>query len=384
MIMKLFEHEAKEIISKYGIPIPRGGLANSPNKAQEIAKSLRTPFVVKAQILVAGRGKAGGILFADSAYEVGNIANKLLGAQIKESTVHSVRIEEKLSVKQELYFGVTVDRSNRRYSAVASSMGGVEIEEVATSEPEKISKLLIDPLQGFRPYHARQIAKELSYSGKDMLKLAKLFQKLYQVAMDYDAQLIEMNPLVETTDKEFVAVDARLIIDDNAVYRHPEFNYRLVQEEKTELPVVEMKARKEGLTYVKLTGNVGVIGNGAGLVMATLDMIHLYGGNPANFLDVGGGASAERVAVALDILLSDPSVKVVFINILGGITRCNEVAEGILAAKERMGFVRPIVIRLVGTNEDEGKRILRKAGFSVMNSMEEAAKKVVELASNGG
>lgn len=382
--MKLFEYEAKEILSKYEIPIPLGGLATSPGQAQEITTKLQTPVVVKAQILVAGRGKAGGILFADSASEVENTAKKLLGAKIKGSTVRSVWIEEKLSVKHELYFGVTVDRSNRRYAAVASSAGGINIEEVAATTPEKIVRFLVDPIYWFRLCHARQIAKKIGYSGKAMLKLATLFQKLYQAAIDYDAQLIEMNPLVETVDGNFVAADARLIIDDNALYRHPKYKNRLVQEEKTELPALELKAHKKGLTYVKLEGDVGVIGNGAGLVMATLDMIQLYGGNPANFLDVGGGASTEKMAAALDLVLSDARVKVVFINILGGITRCDEVAKGILEAKKRVGFDKSIVIRLVGTNEEKGKQILTEAGVSVMNSMEEAAKKAVEMTRGGG
>jgi succinyl-CoA synthetase beta subunit len=260
----------------------------------------------------------------------------------------------------------------------------MEIEEVAATMPEKIVRFPIDPLDGFRSYHAVQIAKKLGYSNSSMLKLATIFWKLYQVAIDYDAQLIEMNPLVETMDGNFVAADARLIVDDSALYRHPEFKKRLVEEEKTELSAIEMKAREKGLSYVKLKGNIGVIGNGAGLVMATLDTIQLHGGKPANFLDVGGGASMDKVAAALEIVLSDPEVNTVFINILGGITRCDEVAKGILAEKERGGFVKPMVIRLVGTNEEEGRRVLREAGVSVMDSMEDAAKKAVELASVEG
>jgi succinyl-CoA synthetase beta subunit len=382
--MKLFEYEAKEILSKYEIQVPQGGLATSPSQVREIATELHPPFAVKAQVLVSGRGKAGGILFADSPSEAEIVAKKLLGAEIKASKVQSLLVEEKLSIKRELYFGVTVDRSNQCYVAIASSAGGMEIEEVAATMPEKIIRFPIDPLDGFRSYHAIQIAKKLGYSNGSMLKLATIFGRLYQVAMDYDAQLIEMNPLVETVDGNFVAADARLIVDDSALYRHTEFKKRLVKEEKTESSAMEMNAREKGLAYVKLKGNIGVIGNGAGLVMATLDTIKLHGGKPANFLDVGGGASMDKVVAALEIVLSDPEVKTVFINILGGITRCDEVAKGILAEKERRGFDKPMVIRLVGTNEEEGRRVLREAGISVMNSMEDAAKKAVELASMEG
>lgn len=382
--MKLFEYEAKEILSKYEIQVPQGRLATSPSQVLEIATKLNPPFAVKAQVLVSGRGKAGGILFANSPSEAEIAAKKLLGTEIKASKVHSLLVEEKLSIKRELYFGVTVDRSKRCYVTVASSAGGMEIEEVAATMPEKIVRFPIDPLEGFRSYHAIQIAKKLGYCNGPMLKLTTIFGKLYQVAIDYDAQLIEMNPLVETMDGNFVAADARLIVDDSALYRHPEFKKRLVKEEKTESSTMEMKAQEKGLAYVKLKGNIGVIGNGAGLVMATLDAIQLHGGKPANFLDVGGGASMDKVAAALDIVLSDPEVNSVFINILGGITRCDEVAKGILAEKERRGFDKPIVIRLVGTNEEEGRRVLTEAGISVMNSMEDAAKKAVELANMEG
>ncbi len=268
--------------------------------------------------------------------------------------------------------------------AIASSEGGIEIEEVAEATPEKIVKVLIDPLQGFHLHHARRIAKRLGYSGSRMQNLATIFLRLYNVAMDCDAELAETNPLVETPDGKFVAADARLIIDDNALYRHPEFRGRLMEEAEAELPQLELEARKRGLAYVKLEGNVGVIGNGAGLVMATLDAIQLHGGSPANFLDVGGGASADVMAAALNLVFSDPGVEVVFINILGGITRCDEVAKGILEAKRQVGFLKPVVVRLVGTNEEEGRRILTEAGIHVLDSMEEAAKRAVEIARTGG
>jgi len=249
--------------------------------------------------------------------------------------------------------------------------------------PEKIVKLFVRPLYGFRPYHARQIAKKLGYIGNQMRELTAILLKLYRVAMDYDAELCEMNPLVETMEGEFVAADARLIIDDNALYRHPDFRRRLIEKGGTELTSQELEARKSGLAYVKLDGNIGVIGNGAGLVMATLDAIQLYGGNPANFLDVGGGASSDKMAAALNLVLSDPRVEVVFINVLGGITRCDEIAKGILEARNRIGFAKPMVIRLVGTNEEKGKHVLLKSGIQVLDSMEEAAERAVEIAKAG-
>jgi succinyl-CoA synthetase beta subunit len=254
----------------------------------------------------------------------------------------------------------------------------MEIEEIAAKTPEKIVKVLIDPLHGFQPYHARQIARKIGYSGKQMLSLASTFYKLYKLAMNYDAELAEMNPLMEKHNGEFVAADTRLIIDDNALYRHPELESKPASREEGLTPQ-EIEAKKGGLAYVKLDGNIGIIGNGAGLVMATLDTIQLYGGKPANFLDVGGGASAERMTTALNIVLSDAKVEAVFINILGGITRCDEIAKGILEARKRIGFAKPIVIRLVGTNEEEGRRILTEAGIHVLSSMEEAAQKVVEI-----
>lgn len=382
--MKLFEYEAKSMLSKYGIPTPKGALANSPTRAEEIAAQLSAPCVVKAQVLVAGRGKAGGILFANSPSEARQAAEKLLNMQIKDIKVQTVLVEEKVQIKRELYFGVTVDRSNRSYVAIASSAGGIDIEEVAFTAPEKIIKFFINPFQGFRSYHARQIARKLGYAGRQMMKLAAIFQRLYQAAMDYDAELLEMNPLVETGEGNFVAVDTRLIVDDNALYRHPELKKRLAEKSARKLTPQELQAQKAGLAYVKLDGNIGIIGNGAGLVMATLDVIQLYGGRPANFLDVGGGASAEKMAAALNIVLSDPNVKTVFINILGGITRCDVVAKGILEARSRVDFTKPLVIRLVGTNEKEGRQILTEAGIHVLDSMEEAARKTVELAKAGG
>jgi succinyl-CoA synthetase beta subunit len=382
--LKLFEHEAKAIFSRYEIPVPSGGLATSPAQAREIATRLNAPVAIKAQVLVAGRGRAGGILFAQSPAEAELAAKRLLSTEIRGIKVQSLLVEEKIPIRKELYFGTTVDRSKRSYVAIASSEGGMEIEEIATAMPEKIIKVIIDPLRGFHSYHARQISKKLGYAGGQMMKLATILLKQYRIAMDHDAELIEMNPLIETPEGKFVAADTRLIIDDSALYRHPEFKKRLTKEAEAELTPQELEARKSGLAYVKLEGNIGVIGNGAGLVMATLDVVQLYGGSPANFLDVGGGASANRMAVALDLVLSDPQVRVVFINILGGITRCDEIAKGILEARSRIGPLKPMVIRLVGTNEEEGRRILTEAGVPVLDSMEEAAERAVEIAKTKG
>jgi len=379
--LKLYEYEAKTIFKRYDIPTPNGGLATNPKEARNIAIKVNNAVVVKAQVLLAGRGKAGGILFANSPEETEKTAEKLLNMKIKDVKVQGVWVEEKVSAKKELYFSVTVDRSSRCYVAIASSEGGVEIEEVAAKAPEKIIKVFIDPVYGFRLHNARQIAKSLGYTGVQMLDLTSTLVKHYQLTIEQDAELAEMNPLIEKPDGKFVAADTRIIIDDNALYRHPEFKKRPFEE--AELTPQEQEAQKSGLAYVKLDGDIGIIGNGAGLVMATLDAIQLYGGKPANFLDVGGGASSDMMAAALNIVFSDPKVRVVFVNILGGITRCDEVANGILETKKKVGFTKPMVIRLVGTNEEEGRRILTDAGIHVLNSMEEAAKKTVEVAKAG-
>jgi succinyl-CoA synthetase beta subunit len=381
--VKLFEYEAKSILAKYGIPTPKGGFAANAVQAREVAGSLKLPVVVKAQVLVAGRGKAGGILFAGSVDEAEKVAGKILGMQIKGIPVRSVWVEEKVDVKKELYFGVTTDRFKQCYVAVASAVGGMEIEDVAAKSPEKVIKVRISPQLGLRPFLAREIAKKLGYSGGQLSDLGRIFEKLYSVGMDFDAELIEMNPIVETVDGKFVAADARIIVDDNALFRHQEYKKRLLEGE-SELSPQELDAMKNDLAYVKLDGNIGVIGNGAGLVMATLDTIQFYGGEPANFLDVGGGAPSEKTALALKIVLSDQKVKVLFINILGGITRCDEVARGVLEAKRVIGVTKPMVIRLVGTNEEEGRKILTDAGVSVLDSMEEAARKAVEVAKQAG
>lgn len=380
--VKLFEYEAKTLLAKHGIPTPQGGLATSAAQATEVAARLKPPFAVKAQVLVAGRGKAGGILFTNNVEETERAASKLLSIHIKGIPVRSIWIEEKIQIKKELYFGITADRSQQSYVAVASAVGGVEIEETAKKTPEKVMKVSVKPELGLRPFQTRQIAKKMGYTSNRISELASIFGQLYNVGMNYDAELVEMNPLVETNDGKFMAADARMIIDDNALFRHPELKKRLLEGE-SELTPQELEAMKNDLAYVKLDGDIGVIGNGAGLVMATLDTIQYYGGRPANFLDVGGGAPSEKIALSLKIVLSDPKIKTLFINILGGITRCDEVAKGILEAKEKAGVAKPMVIRLVGTNEEEGKRMLTDAGIHVLESMDEAAQRVIEITRGG-
>ena len=379
--MKLYEYEAKNVLTKYGIATPQGGLAENPVQAAEIASRLKMPVVVKAQVLVAGRGKAGGILFAQSAEEAKEEAEKLFSTQIKGILVKTVWIEERINVKKELYFGMTTDRYNKCYVTIASPIGGVDIEEVASTMPEKVIKTQVNPQLGFKSFQTREIAVKMGYVGPQISELARVIERLYVAGIDNDVELIEMNPLVETIDGKFIAADARIIIDDNALFRHPDYKKRLLEGEG-DLSSEELEAMNNDLAYVKLEGDIGVIGNGAGLVMATLDTIQYYGGKPANFLDVGGGATSEKNAVAMRIVLSDPRVRVLFINIMGGITRCDEVAKGVLEAKRKVGVTKPMVIRLVGTNEEEGKRILTEAGIPVLESMEEAAQRAVEIAKN--
>jgi succinyl-CoA synthetase beta subunit len=376
--LKLYEFEAKNILTQYRIPVPQGTLITSADQAKRAMAKIKPPFAVKSQVLVAGRGKARGILFADSAKEAEKKAEKLLKTAVKGIPVSKVLIEEKLPIKKELYFSVIVDRFARSYVALASTSGGVEIEETASNVPHEILKIRVNPQQGFRSFHATQLARKLGYRGTQLVNLSSIFEKLYQAGMDYDAELIEMNPLAETADGAFVALDAHIIIDDNALFRHQEYKKRLVEEERDRAPQ-ETEALRNGLTYVKLEGNIGVIGNGAGLVMATLDVIRYYGGKPANFLDVGGGAPAERIALALDLVLSDPDVKAVFVNILGGITRCDDVARGIIKAVHNVIVAKSIIVRLVGTNEEEGKRLLAEAEMPFLDSMEEAARRIVEI-----
>jgi succinyl-CoA synthetase beta subunit len=372
--LNLFEFEAKQEFSKYSIPIPQGILVTNSNQTAQAIAKLKSPYMVKAQVLVGGRGKAGGIIPAKSAKEAEEAASKLLGAQINGLSVKQLLIEEKLPIRKELYVGITIDRFNRSYVALASSTGGVEIEEIADKTPKAIIRTPIDSKLGICSFHATAIAKQLGYSGSQLAELSAIIQKLYQICVDNDAELVEINPLAET-EKGFVALDARMVIDDNALFRHPEYAEREAQA----LSPQETLALNNNLAYVKLEGDIGVVGNGAGLVMATLDLLNFFGGKPANFLDLGGGATIEAIRAALRIVFADPNTKAILVNVLGGITHCDDVARGIVEIASETQVKKPLVVRFVGTNQQEGQKILTDAGVSVLNSMEEAARQVVEI-----
>jgi succinyl-CoA synthetase beta subunit len=377
--LRLYEYESKKVLASYGVPFPKGDVNSNILEVSETLTKIKPPVAVKAQVLVAGRGSAGGVLFANSVEEAEKAAEKLLNTHIKGLAVKRVLIEEKIPIKREFYLGITIDRAEKTYVAIASAAGGIEIEETAEKAPEAILRVPIDPERGLRAFQARQIGSRMGCRGDQLLELERILEKLYQAGMDLDAELIEINPLVETSDGKFVAVDARIIIDDNALFRHPEYQRKLFEGER-DLDQQEIEALRNGLTYVKLDGNIAVMGNGAGLVMATLDLISDYGGKPANFLDLGGGAATEKIATATGIVLSPPNVKSLLINILGGITKCDDVARGILEAKARGTITKPFVIRLVGAKEEEGKRMLTEAGIPVSETMEEAAQQAVEIA----
>lgn len=377
--MKLYEYEAKTLLAEHNVPTPKGKMVTSSQAADEAVAEWDEAVAVKAQVLIASRGKAGGIKFAQNPQEAKIVAQQLLGAEIKNEKVTKLLVEQKLAVKKELYLAVTVDRFNRCYVAVVSTAGGVDIEEFAEKQPQHVHKVPIDFQQGLRLTQAKQIAEKLGYTDeKQVIELAGILEKLYRTVMETDAELLEVNPLVETVEGKFAAADARIIIDDNALFRHPEFSrYR------RDLSQQEAQLHKEGLESIKLNGNIGVIGNGAGLVMATLDILNLYGGEAANFLDIGGGASIKKVMVALKFLLADKDVKTVFVNILGGITRCDQIAQAIVETKENSNTImakKPLIVRLMGNNEERGKHILAQAGIYAYDSMEIAAQKAVEAA----
>ncbi len=377
--MKLFEYEAKQIFRDNGIPVPLGKLVGSPDEAAIAFRQCGGEVVLKSQVLVGGRGKAGGIRFAMSEEQARQMAMELLGIAIKGMTVHRLLVEEKISIAKELYVGFTVDRDARAYVALASSEGGMDIEEIATKSPSKIARLPIKPEDGFHEFHARLLARRLGYSGERQSELSSIIYRLFQIAMKFDAELIEINPLVETAEGKMVAVDARLVIDDNALFRQKDLA-KTALEREGELSPLEKEAKKFDMAYVDLEGEIGIIGNGAGLVMATIDMVKLHGGKPANFLDVGGGASAETVKQGLKIILSKPTVKSVCINIMGGITQCDLVATGVLEALTEAKVRMPIAIRLVGTREEEGRRILKAASIESYDSMEDVVRNAVQLA----
>ncbi len=375
--MKLHEYQSKRIFAPYGIPIPSGEIATSPDEAVEVANQLGLPVVIKSQVLVGGRGKAGGIKIAHSIDEVRELAGQILGMEIKGLPVETVLIDEAADIAAEIYLGIVIDRALQQPVIIASAEGGVEIEEVAKTNPEAIIRLAIDPQMGLQDYQARNLAFEMGLSRIYIRQFIRIVHGLYQAFINSDASLAEINPLVITQQERLLAVDGKIVLDDNALFRHEELaKLRDDQEESA----AERTAREAGLSYVKLDGEIGCMVNGAGLAMATMDIVKQYGGEPANFLDIGGGAKEEKVATALGIILTDPKVKAVLFNIFGGITRCDEVARGILAALEEVETNVPMVARLVGTNEEEGRQILQEANFPSAANLAEAAQKAVELA----
>ena len=376
--MRLYEYEGKSIFSSYSIPVPRGEVALSVEEVIQKANLIGFPVVLKAQVLVGGRGKAGGIKLARNIDEAREHASRMFREGVKGVPVRKILVEEALEIKREYYLSITIDRSNRKYVYLASSEGGVDIEEIAATKPEAIIRIHIDPLMGLSDYHLRYIANGLGFSGKDAEVIISIAKALYRIMIDYDADLVEINPLAMTS-KGLVALDSKITIDDNSLFRHKDLEESLSKDPR-EFTEEEVIAKKYGFSYVSLDGDIGIIGNGAGLTMASLDLVAHFGGKPANFLDIGGGARAERVKAALTLLLRDPRIKVVFINVYGGITRCDEVARGIVEALNESSVKKPLVVRLVGTNEEEGRRILENAGIKYFTDDDEAAKHAVELA----
>ncbi|RME88913.1 MAG: ADP-forming succinate--CoA ligase subunit beta [Anaerolineae bacterium] len=378
--MKLHEYQSKQIFAQYGVPIPKGRVAATAGEARQIAEELGGRVVIKSQVLVGGRGKAGGIRLAKNPEEAEELATQILGMEIKGLPVRKVLVDEAANIKQEIYLGITNDRAARKPVLMASAAGGVDIEEVARETPEKIIRVHIDPLLGLRDYQARYIAAGIDLPREHWRDFGKIAHGLWQAYTRSDATLAEINPLVITKDERLLALDGKMLIDDNALFRHPDLaEMRDVDEEAP----AETEARKYGISYIQLDGNIGCMVNGAGLAMATMDIIKLFGGEPANFLDIGGGAGAEKVAAALRIILSDPNVKAVLFNIFGGITRCDEVAKGILTALEEVKPQVPMVVRLVGTNAEEGRQLLSEADMLTAETLTEAAQKAVAAAKGG-
>lgn len=385
--MKIHEYQGKELLRKFGVPVPRGLVARTPEEAYQAAKELGTDVVVvKAQIHAGGRGKGGGVKLAKSPEEAREIAQKMLGMKLvthqtgpEGREVRVLLVEEGLPIDKEFYLGIVLDRASARPVFMASEAGGMDIEEVAANTPEKILKETVDPAVGFRAFQARKLAFGLGI-GSDLIGQAvKFMQSLYTAYEQMDASLMEINPFLLTKDNRLIALDAKVNFDDNALFRHKEFlDLRDLNEEDP----LEIEASKYDLNYIKLDGNIACMVNGAGLAMATMDIIKLAGGEPANFLDVGGGASQERVEAAFRILLADENVKAVLINIFGGIVRCDMVARGAVEAARKLNIKVPVVVRLEGTNVEEGQRVIRESGlnFTVANGMKDAAEKVVALA----
>ncbi|WP_133718616.1 ADP-forming succinate--CoA ligase subunit beta [Methylocaldum gracile] len=385
--MNLHEYQAKHLFSSYGLPVPRGTPAFSEREAVEAATALGGgQWVVKAQVHAGGRGKAGGVKLVDSVDAVGASAGQLLGSRLVTAQtgsaglpVNAVLVEEVRPIARELYLSAVVDRSSARVLFLASSAGGMDIEEVAAQHPEKILSLTVDPAAGLQAYQCREIGFALGLRGDQVNALTKIMNGMYRLFLDKDLSQIEINPLVVTEDGALLVLDAKINIDDNALFAHTDLAE--LRDPAQEDPK-ESAARQHGLSYVTLDGNIGCMVNGAGLAMATLDVIKLYGGEPANFLDVGGGTTAEKVAEAFKLILSDAKVKAVLVNIFGGIVRCNLIAEGIISAVKEVHVQVPVIVRLEGTNAEEGRRLLEQSGLALITAsdLDEAAKKAVEAA----
>jgi succinyl-CoA synthetase beta subunit len=379
--VNIHEYQAKEILRAQGVPIPPGEVATTPDQAEAIAKKMGGMVVVKAQVHAGGRGKAGGVKLAKTPAEAKALASRILGMQIKGLTVHQVLVTAAADIASEAYVGIILDRATKKPVFMVSPAGGIDIEEVAATTPDKILKLPIDTRYGLLPYQANELGFFLFDDVKKVRAAAKIMMALYQAFMKNGASLAEINPLVVTPAGDVVALDAKMVIDDNELDRHPELE--ALRDETAEAPS-EVDARNSHLTFIKLDGNVGCVVNGAGLAMATMDLVKFYGGEPANFLDIGGSSNPEKVVNALRIITEDPSVKVILFNIFGGITRTDDVANGIVTATKASPLKIPIVIRLTGTNEEIAMKILQENGFSASSDMDEAVKKAVDLATKGG
>ena len=385
--MKIHEYQAKSVLARFGVPVPRGEVAFSSADVGEIARRLGGSIaVVKAQIHAGGRGKGGGVKLAKSADEAEQLAKQMIGMTLvthqtgpEGRKVGRVLIEEGLQIDRELYLSIVIDRAAACPVVIASAAGGMDIEEVAASHPEQILREYIDPGTGIVPFQARKLAFGMGLEAGPAQKLVKVLDAIYKAFIETDASMIEINPLILTKGGDLLALDAKVSFDDNALYRHPDI--RDLRDLSEEDPL-EVEASKFSLNYIRLDGNIGCMVNGAGLAMATMDIIKLAGGEPANFLDVGGGANAEQIRNAFKILMSDKNVKAVLINIFGGILRCDVLAQGVIAAVKELGVPVPIVIRMEGTNVEEGKRLLKEStlNFTTADSMDEAAEKVVALA----
>ena len=383
--MNIHEYQAKALLAQFGVAVPKGGVAYTPEEVSKVARDLGgSVWVVKAQIHAGGRGKAGGVKVVKSVEDATAAAKAMLGVHLKThqtgpegKEVKRVYIEQGCQIARELYLGMVMDRATARVTVMASSEGGVEIEEVATKTPEKIIRVVIDPVTGLQPFHARKIAFALGLQGKQVQSAVAFLDGLYRAFQGLDASLVEINPLVVTATGELLALDAKMNFDDNALFRQP--NVRALRDEDEEDPA-ELEASKHDLNYVKLSGNIGCMVNGAGLAMATMDIIKLYGGEPANVLDVGGGATRERVTTAFKLILSDPHVEGILVNIFGGIMRCDVIAEGVIAAAREVSLHVPLVVRLEGTNVDLGKKILSQSGLPIVSAdnLADAAEKIVK------